>query len=346
MAFQFTTNKTPASGAAALIELKNLLKLAGWTILKYGEGTGGAVVNVVDQNADDLLDATKLDTASAWFLMQQPAGGAAPYSGTRQLLFWRSATTTKDWYIGYSRSAGFTGGTVDATTPPTATDEQGLVTTSRSTTRIFPDHAFRAQYGAFKLEGETADISPFVFWMVCYKSGSSGQDNVVNMALLFEGMAKGSFPFDPANPTDPTKSELDPYVFYCKHSPTFSVNEGGFLNYSNLSGSWDTSRGGGKTWNELGTAEAAWNEAGAAYKSFASGTIPNSAGYNHVTGKIDLIPIEWGSSVAYKGVGNTFRWPTVNMLNADLTSVNSTGDRICFDDLVFPWPGVATTPLT
>lgn len=347
MAYRFNPNQSAADGAAAILHLKTVLESAGWTCKGYGSTNGnvyrnpsqaGAVYATVDH-------AFLYGVNRAWFVMQQPAGGAAPYSGSRQLLF-VAGDNEHTWYIAYSRTGAFTGGAAE--TPATAPDQvaaHGSHSGSHPAYSLVPATLFdpasfgphRVQCGAFKLDDEDPSKSPFSFYFLVYRSGQAGTDNIIAAAILFEGFKKGTYSFDEASPTDITKSDLDPHVL---------VVAGREFWFQTVTGKATVGQLQGRSWYKLGTAGANWNLCGAGAKSFAGGgSAPNHANYDHVTSKIILLPIEWGSTQGYRGIGATFKWPSVNLLSGQFVSLAADGDHICFDDLVLPWPGEATAPL-
>jgi hypothetical protein len=63
-----------------------------------------------------------LGNTTAWVRLQWPADAQG---ATREILLQRGNADTA-WSLYYSYSAGFTGGAPDATTRPTATDEQAI----------------------------------------------------------------------------------------------------------------------------------------------------------------------------------------------------------------------------
>jgi hypothetical protein len=86
MAYIFSTNVVSAlyDGAADYFALKEMLKAAGWTVIATGDGLGlyGAGSDVLASAGGG---AGGMANARAYWTLQQPAGGAAPYAGSRQL---------------------------------------------------------------------------------------------------------------------------------------------------------------------------------------------------------------------------------------------------------------------
>lgn len=123
MAFTFSLNNVH-SPQQALYELKERLKVAGWSVLGSGDGNGGTFSGVGDilTTYSTVADAVPgaVTNRRAWWRMRDPAG-------VRELLFQHGAfnVATDNISVLYSRGAGFTGsgdGTVGADVAPTATD--------------------------------------------------------------------------------------------------------------------------------------------------------------------------------------------------------------------------------
>ena len=112
-------------GANAMYLLKEALRAtAGWTMMASGDGTaiyGGPGVDVLDTPA-------KFNVNGMWVLFSGPGG--------RQFLFGKKGSTNDlQYYFGYSRALGFTGG--NATTYPTALDQGDVVGTVTVPTYLF-----------------------------------------------------------------------------------------------------------------------------------------------------------------------------------------------------------------
>ena len=80
--FDDLNNVSPASQAAAIFDLKETFKAAGYTIRGSGDGIAAhsAVGDVITSAGSG---ANGMNNTNAWFTVRQPAGGAAPYAGTR-----------------------------------------------------------------------------------------------------------------------------------------------------------------------------------------------------------------------------------------------------------------------
>ena len=146
MAFIFETNiwlGNSGDPSSALFHLKANLKLAGWTVPQSSDGITynptGDQITVETRNVPGGISFL------AWFVVQSPDGHA--------WLFWNNNPSDDNgatlWEVKVSR-VGFTGGSPDATTPPTATDE-GVLTT-----------AFGGFATRYNIAAEST--SPYRFW--------------------------------------------------------------------------------------------------------------------------------------------------------------------------------------
>jgi len=82
---------------------------AGWVVKSSGDGT------TYNSTGDQISSAASLAVTRAWFRIQDP--------GTRREFTFQRGTDNTLWRVKFSESSKFTGGTPNATTTPTATDE-------------------------------------------------------------------------------------------------------------------------------------------------------------------------------------------------------------------------------
>jgi hypothetical protein len=337
-----------------------MLKSAGWKVTKTFDVNANSLLSPNATGTTPDISVSSLGHSGSWFIIQQPTLNAdgttppAPFAGSRQYLFVRGADD-QHWYISYSRTGIYANGAAAvfgnpfvSAVIPYATDEVGFDLASRSGS----DHGISGisfshpllttavSTGGTHLHVAATTSAPFAFYFVNYPSGQApNAETPCTTAIFTEAMAPGSFSFDSNHPTDVTVSDLDPIVHFVANPPNWAPATGGAL----VGGSVGSK---GKMWYSLNTANVSWKTVGGAGKNLAGGaSIPNNAGFDPVTGNIVLVPIEWGNNVGLRGVGLYYKWPSANMVNAQLCSSQVNGDRICFDDLIVPWPGEATTPL-
>lgn len=376
MAYKFTfadgsptINLVPETATKAIWYLKEALKSAGW-VVKHTFKAASQTLESPDATgttADISADADGLAATGSWFVIQQPALNAdgttpqAPFGGTRQYIFVRG-DDDKKWYVGYS----FTGTFGNATTTDIAyaPDEVALNSTGYATAtrnksthdlsginflmKLFPD---QASGGGTALQIGVSDKAPFTCYFVNYISGTlNNADNGMTTGFMIEAMANGTFTFDPQNPYSPAFTDIDPLVHFI-HPYVGYFNYQYYTNIEPVSAfSWNNlcTASPAKMWYKPTTGNAQWANVAAAYSYFGNGSyaIPNSAGYDHITQKVILVPVMWGGDKGLRGVGSTFKWPSQNLLHGQLVANDgSSGHKVCFDDLVFPWPSDQITPI-
>ncbi len=312
MSYTFTVNQTPTNGAGAIFLLKENLKTAGWSILSSSDGT--TYVQGSDQITLSGSGAGGMANTNAWFIIQSPD---ANYK--RQFSFQRSTLNTS-WRIKYSGVAGFTSGTVNATTTPSAVDQGFLcgagLDGSPTYGILFPaDGTYR-----FHTAAGGADEN-YPFYMLTSQAGTT----TLRTALCLETMASGSFAAaDPDPALTYVDYELTTNTFIFSLSLLGATSQisgittpaGLFLNqYVNIKG------------HGIGTA-------------FANGLVPNPH-----TKKDDYIPVVWGRPVSLglpfglKGVGIMMLWAGFKRSNYDTLSINSEKDRIFCNTVSLPWNG-------
>lgn len=210
MAFIFDTNifVTGGNAAIAMFHLKQLLKLAGWTVPTSSDGLTYNPSG--DQITTQGSGAGGMDNVNAWFVIQSPDGHSWAFQ--RGLV---PNLNSQDWWILVSRAAGFVGGTPDVATPPTATDA-GLVVT--------PDVSnFSIGQGSSDIRYNIAaeDVAPYRFWA----SPMSIRDNQHGYGTLM---------MDSLAPTVIQAIDPDPFVYLAGYDGydlwAFGYSQGGMAN--------------------------------------------------------------------------------------------------------------------
>jgi len=237
----FALNQTPADGAVAMYTLLQtaaypLIEPGIWSCARSGSGTGG----VYSVCGSVFSAAAQLANPYAWFVLKSPgyvvspapAGGLQYY---RELCFQRGADNTQ-WRVKYSPRAGFTGGSPDPDTTPSATDEQVILGGGTDALPTFgtllpTDGTYRMQINIY-----SEDIG---FYLVTYPLGSA----VPNACLMMDPLLPGSYPLDVAG----NSLEQDPVVIYqatgsntLKGATLGSESTGplGWLNFSQPGALW------------------------------------------------------------------------------------------------------------
>lgn len=297
-------------GSAVMFNLKQLLKTAGWTVLSSSDGTtfnaSGDEITVQGSGAGGMANN------SAWYRIEDPAS-------LREMVVQRG-TTNRSWEVWVSSLDKFTGGAPDATTIPTATDEQQVLGTGGAPDTIFFDvdntygHHIRADNAA-----------PYA-WLA-FDTDAVG---FVGVAMMFD-------PLEEAEASDP-----DPIVYYFQNDLATSP--------------WDDARLTSTTLGPFGWFDM--NGAGNAFARMTAQTIdgpsgqmfPGSAGLTPIDGLHPTARILYGresaqaTQVGIKGYSTLARWKGSTSLNGQGNPVGpSSGvtDGMCIGDVIVPWPDVA-----
>jgi len=327
MNYVFDTNIAATSMSQVVERLVNKARDAGWSVVRFSDGSS---VSTTDQD----LSSGTLNGTDRWVVIQQPSGGSAPFSGSRQFLFWRRSSD-RHWCINYSRNGSYTGdgtGFVSGTlsTPPSGTssstpafNEKGVLQDSaRSSVEVFQSSNGPADRNYIFQVGFDQD-SPFSWYAFGYPQASGS--SMVTFFVGSDAMATGTFALDAGNVTANT-TDLDPYL----HSSAY-------YNYtvSNVDPIVNTGQGQRRAFKAAGQAGESWVD-----PSNASRT---SSFVNHVTGKIDLVPIQIGGSAnsMFKGILNSWRYSASNQSN--LVVFDGTVDRINISNVAVPWD-ISVTP--
>jgi hypothetical protein len=177
--------------------LKEVLKLAAWTVVGSGTGTGGAVYSAVaDIITHGGTGAGGMANVGAWWRARDPAG-------LREIVVQCGTTNSNQCRILYSKSARFTGGSPSASRVPTATDQQtvyGGGTDASPTYAFLPNHT-SSQYRIHIVAQSIPVGGVYGFWMNCSTTpgGAAGA---------------GYFACEPMAPGSYKVADTDPCVFF------------------------------------------------------------------------------------------------------------------------------------
>lgn len=176
---------TPATGDAAMRRLKTRLVAAGWSVIASGDGRSAYEAAGDAITADS--GAGSLDASGAWMRLR-------PGSGTREVLIIRGASVTT-WTVRYS-AVGFSGGSPSATTAPTATDQQNLISASQ----LLPAD------GGYRWLVCAEDAAPWHFWAAAMPTGGGAARTLIGLWP----MRSGSYP----------SADTEPYVAIAAYDGT------------------------------------------------------------------------------------------------------------------------------
>ncbi len=310
----FAFNKTsPATGAAAVFELKTLLKLQGFTVLASSDGTtynaAGDQITVPGSGAGGMANN------NAWFRIRAPGG-----AGAQEWTFQRG-TTNPVWRVKRSLSNPFTGGSPGATQTPSATNE-------------------------FVVMGGGTDASPtFGTW---FGTDATYRWNCAVDNAAPYGWWAGAFPIGGGNPTavlicDPlvgcAPADGDKYaiVMGCSGNNQLSITT-----ITAETGSGTTSR---LIASVISAAPTTYQQfPGQKLSSDTGDLVPSGLPTNPLTLADEGFPIVLGrrsalADAGYKGVTSLMKWiGTTRSTGATLT-VSTTADRIIYRAVSLPWDG-------
>ena len=312
MANQFNLNvSSPATFGELMFNLKeHLVNQASWTVESSSDGTS------YNASGDEWTVAADAANTRSWTRLRSPVG-----AGGREFTMQRT-TSDLQWRIKYSRTAGFVGGSPDATTTPSATDEgiaQGGGTDASPTfVNMFQGTAVNqiAQYMC-------DDASPYNWYMITYNTGIV-PGTIMGMDEAASGTAVG---------------DADPNMFWCRSLLNVMAN-------ATVSASTITSCP-AQAWTGPGTGgEKYQNQRGLEYSDSSSGTaVPLNFGTNPNNGEDQLVPIMFGRDTldgipsGLKQFSTLANWPAQPRSNLDRYNITGAASHIQFGDLVVIWDG-------
>lgn len=312
----FVWNKTtPATGAVAMYELKELLKSAGWSVLSSSDGTTYNAAG--DQISSGASGANGMANNSAWFRIRSPAG-----AGSVSFTFQRG-TTNLAWRIKRSRAAGFTGGSPGATQTPSATDEGTMLGGGTDAAPTF-NNLFTTD-GTYRWNGGADNASPYGWWCASFSTGGSAP-----VCTLIH---------DPLTGTEPT--DADQAAFWMAISGQNALTVATITSEAQTATTraiWSQPISAAPVGYAFWSGAVIYNNANA--RLYAPGGLPT----NPITTKDEVFPIIFvrSSLIAnpgYKGVSTMVRWTGTTRTTGDTLTVSSSRDRIIYGDVSLPWDG-------
>lgn len=297
-------------GSAVMFNLKAVLKAAGWTVLSSSDGT------VFNASGDEITvqgsGAGGMANASAWYRITDPAG-------LRELLVQRGANN-RSWEVWVSSLDKFIGGAPDATTLPTATDEQQVVGTAGA-----PDTTFFDVDNTYGHHIRADNAAPYA-WLA-FDTDAVGY---IGVAMMFD-------PLEEAESSDP-----DQIVYYFQNDLATSPWTAAQITSTTL---------GPLGWFRLNLAGEAFARMTALTIDGPSGQMfPGSAGLTPIDSEHPTARILYGretaqaTQIGIKGYSTLARWKGSTSLNGQGNPVGPSAgvtDGMCIGDCIVPWPDVA-----
>lgn len=327
MAYTFSVNNTPTTGAVAMYTLISTLMSAGW--LKKMDSDGTTYSSTGAQVTSGNTGTNGLGNNNAWVRLQSPpTNGGTVTNQTRELTIQRG-TTDLVWRIKYSASALFTGGSPAATVTSSSTDEVFMIGGGTDASPTFGTlFSANTSYRWHVVAGGSTEFYSFIAWAASI--GGANGSAMIGLDVL----ASGTYP----------SSDVDPAVVIVDNASImfnsiFSNAGFGVSNVTNpaIARGWmgaTSAAGASLTSNNVNMTMIG--------HSFAkTGTIMS----NPWTFNLDLFPLMWGSGFStakgIKGFSTLFKYSNYtrnNMITGDIASANAR-DTICIGSVWVPWNG-------
>jgi hypothetical protein len=313
MAFTFTTNQTPATGAVAVYTFITRLLAAGFTKVKDSDGTTYSSSGA--QITSGASGAGGLGNNSAYVNLRWP-------SGTREIVIQRG-TTDLVWRVTYSPTA-FSSGSPSATVVPSGADSSIVLGGGTDGSPTFS--SWFSTNGTYRQQMGADSASPYGFWMACYPTGG--------------GAPNAGIVFDPLTSTP--VEDTDPVVF---HIATTGGNAFTAAGLGSNTASTTTTRVCG--WLAFGFGGSFVSLPACTYTATGNVVVPGGLPTNPHNSKDNGIPIFYMRRSAetapqgYKGQSTLMKWTgTTRTTGTTLASLT----RIVLSDVSLPWDG-STTPV-
>lgn len=356
MAYTFSVNNTPSTGAAAMWLLIQTLVSAGWVVKSDSDGTTYATAG--GQVTGNGAGANGLNNTNAWIRIQAPAVNQGSVANQRREITIQRGNTALKWRIKYSASANFTGGLPSASATGNASDEVVMIGTGTdaaptATTWFNNDGTYRWHICC----GGATEFYSF------YAIGNINTVTTTANGIFLDAVQAGSF----------STLDVDPAVMYCSSAAGFGNEFGQLSTFAQLSSdtianTTDPARA--RAW--LGPVSAAVNLTAGTnnqevclqpYGGGWTAGVPVFGGdtvgsVNPWTGNDDALPAYWGRAGnsfppnGLKGKSTLFLFGSVKRINYDTGTASTLRDKIhnsaggvaaASHSLWMPWSGAVVT---
>lgn len=206
MAKQTDVNSIPATGTEAVYKLKEVLKLAGWTVTQSSDGS--TYNGAGDQITSPGAGAGGMSNDGAWFDVREPSG-----AGGRTWSFQVITVASESWRIKMSAAAGFGVGTATQV----GADNGDEVILCGGGTDASPTGGFTfPANGTYRVHiiAEDVAVGPvgnqcWGFWFFVTATGTGA----LSTWFAQEPMAVNSYPVLTGTRTSPIQGEADPCIY-------------------------------------------------------------------------------------------------------------------------------------
>jgi hypothetical protein len=303
------TNTTDLS--AVFYNWKQQAVLAGWQVLSSGTGSSGTGSGVYNASGDSISSAAILTNANAWFRIRTPTINSI----TREFMFQR--VSNNNYTILYSYLTGFTSGSPNASSPPTAGDQvyfnNGYTFTPSSDQTSFDLNCFVCVADGNNGDGYNS-----------YLIGLKTTDKTCYFHMFFDFMQEGSYP---------TGTNVDNLVFDCSTSPSYNLSLTPY-NMGQSSNTYSVFQYGS------GTAINVYYYCLASSDGTNLPQYGNSSNYGGIDTYLPIVAKNTGGQPnGTKGVSTLLRFTTSTLSSGDTLTVTNNKDRIVIDQAILPWDG-------
>lgn len=291
--------------------LKTQLVARGWVVKASSDATTYNATG--DQITGFNSGANGLANTNAWFRIQCPSMGGV----TRELTFQRSTTT--NWRIKYSYSAGFTGGTPGITQTASATDEQILLGGGTDASPTYSSLFSGTNKYGFITCGDSNE--GYAFYSLLLGQQPLAYNSQISNFFAMDRISSGSI----------SAGDVDGYVFY--------ITAGATLNTSLTPKGYYKKGLSGEAFTSFLIYD--WTIQS---RTFAT----NTFGSNMSNNKCNVLPILYGRTTApigYKGFSHMIGVATMQWFSGTLLTSASLNDKIVAHTFILPWDGVTTVYL-
>lgn len=292
-------------GASSIFHLKELLKSVGWTVLSSSDGT--TYQSSGDQISHIGSGAGGWTNANAWFRIEDP-------NSNREYVFQKNSTARQIKWL-YSASAGFSGGSPDAVTIPTAIDQQGLAKISTGFQTMFNAGSY-----VHIVANSTAYNGVYAWWL----ASATGRDTTPEETLMI------CEPMD----ADYSTADSDPCVHLgSDDTPAYSVTSA-----IALAAATDSFR----CWMDYGGVGEEWGGITTVYYRSTANYAPTTVTANPHNGTLQLFRIPFfrhtstGSTAGFKGMSKYLAWCPLTSLQYPSVISSTSGNYLVWDDFCLP----------
>ena len=324
MTTYWNVNQTPTTGPEAMFQLVKTMLSGGYTQLGSGDTSTWAT-----GSAGPISTSAGLAGNGSWIRLRMPSLTFGGTAAQREFCIQRS-NADADWWIRYSVSGNFSGGSPSATVAPTATDQVNLYGTSQASAA-----GFFSTNGLYRCNCMCYDASgSYGFYLFTFYVGGGGASP-----------SQTGFVFDPL--TQASSMDKDPYILY-------TAGASGQLN--NGFSSTHFGAVGAPMLAFMSTSLVSANcmtVMASVYTNGITGLIvPATLGVDPFGLSDHTWPIHYGRRANYsdpnylfpngpKGWGTIMKYPGVQRSTGDALSISAPGarDYINVRQIVLPWNG-------